>query len=268
MPMSPSFPTQVPAGSSVRRPETVVRFRPYAIYVQILFTLVFAASVLGFTVAAFFGARDVTIDASHGTSLLVVTRTYPLFGARRDSYGLAAIQGTGLRSRVTKNGVLTYGVMLRAGGEESISFAYAARGRQAQKQAIDAFLADPGAPPLHIPYDRGNPWAFLLCGFSLIMLWTLWTMWQSATVRFEWWRRAVVLERRRWPLPLWTRAFQVEELTGARVDERGPRRRRTYRVVLILRTGEGVPLLTGWGGGGIGPNQDAADRISAAIAKP
>jgi hypothetical protein len=83
-------------------------------------------------------------------------------------------------------------------------------------------------------------------------------------VRFEWWRRAVVVERRRWPLPLWTRSFQVEEVSGARVDLRGWTRRKTYRVVLTLRSGETVPVLDGWSNGTRLPDA-AAEAISMAL---
>jgi hypothetical protein len=245
--------------------ETLVPFQPYSFAVCVLFTLVFLAAAAGFLVFPFFGARDVTIDASHETSQLVVTKTYPLFGQRRDIYDLASIRGTSLRSRRAKNGSLTYALFLRTDlGEQSISFAYSPGWRQVQQRNVDAFLANPEAPPLHLSYDRGSPLIFLASIASVIFLWVLWTVWQSATVRFEWWRDAVVLERRRWPLPLWTRAFQLGELTGACVSERGYRSRKTYRVDLTLGSGETVPLLTTWGSSP-GPTGAAAAAINAAL---
>jgi len=266
--MPTAFPASAPSappGRGPERPETVVRYRPCALPARILFTLLFTAIGAAFIVGSFFAARRVAIDCSHQTSLCVVTRTYPLLGPRRRSIDLAGIRGTGLRSRRGKNGVISYALLLDTGaGPEPVSFQYAPRGRQAQKAALDAFLADPGAPPLHLDYDQGNPWAFLICLAPAIWVWVLWTLWQEATVRFEWWRGAVVLERRRWPLPLWTRAFRADEVAGASVDERGSRGRRTFRVELALRSGESVPLLTARGSGP-GLHEAAVAAINAAL---
>jgi len=190
-----------------------------------------------------------------------------LLGPRRETVSLEALLGTGLRSRVTKNHLLVYGVTLTTvAGEEDVSFNYVASGREAQKQTLDAFLADPGAPPLRLPYDRGAPWALLLFLVPLSWAWLLWTMWQRATVRFEPWRSAIILERRRWPLQLWTRAFHAGEVTGARADARTSRGRYSYRVVLTLASGEEVPLLNVWGNGGA-IHQEVANRINEALRK-
>ena len=248
--------------------ESVVLYRPCSPLARILFSLLFVGAIGGFAGMALFMTRTVRVDGSHGDSMLVITKTYPLFGARRELHDLASIQGTGLRSRVAKNGAVVYAVTLRtAGGEETITANYAAWGRQGQRRALDAFLAHPDAPPLHLLYDRGNPWGALFCIIPAIWLWVLWTLWQEATVRFEWWRNAVVLERRRWPLAPWSRALQLGELTGARVDERGVGRRKTFRVVLLLGSGEALPLLTFWASGG--PQAGAAAAgINAALARP
>jgi hypothetical protein len=133
----------------------------------------------------------------------------------------------------------------------------------AQQRALAAFLAHPEAPPLHLAYDRGHPYGLLLGAFGLVFAWVLWTIWQQATLRFEWWRRAVVLERRRWPLPLWTRAFQLSEVAGAGVEARSGRRP-TYRLLLNLRSGEDVPLLN-VRGSGPGYHQDLQDRINTEL---
>jgi hypothetical protein len=253
------------SGPGPARPETLVRYRPYGPVARILFTIMFAALAAGFLVFAFYVSSDVSVDASHQTGVCVVTRTFPLLGPRRESYPLAAILGTRMHSRVTKNGVIAYAVSLStADGDRNISWQSAPRGRQAQKRALDAFLADPGAPPLHLGYDQGSPVAFLLGLVPLVWLWVLWTLWQQATVRFEWWRRAVVLERRRWPLPLWTRAFQTGEIAGTQVDQRGYRGRRSYRIALTLGSGEAVPLLGVWSGSAAAP-QAAAAELEAAL---
>lgn len=244
------MPTQVPAPGGERRDETLVLFTPFPPAQRLFFTLFFLAMIVGFTFLAGLATRDVTLDASHGTGQLVITRTYPLLGPRRDFLSLASVLGTGLRSRVAKGGGLTYALTLRtAEGEDTFSSTYARDGRQARKRDLDAFLADPEAPPLHLLYDQGSPWGFLVLIAPAAWLWVLWTLWQEATVRFEWWRGALVLERRRWPLRLWTRAFRLGEVAGAEVVEKQARRRPTYRVVLTLATGEEVPLLDVSGAG-------------------
>ena len=240
---------------------------PYSLTIRILLTLLFAATTAGFTALVLYSMRDVTLEADHATAQLAIVRTYPVLGPRRETLALGAIQGTGLRSRLARNRGLVYGVtLITAAGEEDVSFNYEPTGREAQKQALDAFLADPGAPPLGLPHDRGGPWALLLFLVPLSWAWLLWTMWQQATVRFEPWRSAIVLERRQWPLRLWTRAFHAGEVTGARADARTSRGRYSYRVVLTLASGEEVPLLTVWGNGGA-IHQDVANRINEALGK-
>ncbi len=247
--------------------ERVYRFRPYGLALRLFYTALFSGAALAMVFAAFFVAREVTLDCSRDTGTCVITRTYPLFGSRRESHPLAAIEGTGLRQRTAKNGALNYAVTLRtARGEIGLSAVYAGAGRMRQKRELDAFLAHPEAPSLHLAYDRGSPYGFLLCLFSLFLLLNLWSMWQEATVRFQDWRRAVVLERRRWPLPLWSRALPAGQLTGTRIATRGMRRRRTYRVLLLLATGEEVPLLKGWGGARFERYRQAADDLDLLIA--
>jgi len=237
-----------PAGPG--REETCIIYEPYPWYARVFFTVLFLCAAVGFAVLALLTLRDVTVDCSHATGQCVLTRTYPMAIVRRELIALDAIRGTGLRGRATKNGGRAYAVTLvTAAGEDTLSSTYAPRGRQAQKRALDAFLADPDAPPLHLAYDTGSPFGLLLLFAPLVWLYVLWTLWQQARLRFETWRGAIVLERRRWPLAPWSRAFQRQEVTGAYVDERIGRRQTTYRVVLTLASGEEVPLLTVGGSG-------------------
>ena len=104
-----------PSARGPERQETVVRYRPCALPSRILFTLLLSTLGAGFIVFAFFAARQVAVDCSRQTGLCVVTRTYPLFGPRRQSFDLAAIGGTSLRARRGKNGVLSYAVLLDTG---------------------------------------------------------------------------------------------------------------------------------------------------------
>ena len=246
--------------------ETSVRYRTSGPVVRVTATIFIGAATIAFIWMAFFMARQVVVDCNRDLGTCVITRTYPLFGAQRSYLALADLRGTGLRSRRTKNGAMTYAVTLRTQtGEEVVSASYAIRGRMAQKRALDAFLANPEAPPLHLVYDEGSPFGLLLGLFALVNLWVLWTTWQEATVRFERWRQAVVLERRRWPLPLWTRAFPAREVTGARVQDRGWRGRNSkLRMVLTLDSGEEVPLLGPWGGGR-GYHDDIEASLNAEI---
>ena len=257
-------PLSVPAASREGM-ETCIRFRPSGVANRMFATLFFSACALGFIGLAFFLARDVTVDLSHDTGLCVLTYQYPALGHRRTIIPLKAIHGTGLIISTAKGGRLVYTVtLLTTHGVEKISALTAAQGRQAQKRAIDAFLAQPDAPPLHLLYDQGSGIGLLVAAMALFMAFVLWSLWQEATVRFEWWRRAVVLERRRWPLALWTRAFQLEELAGVRINERSYRRRISYQAVLTLRSGEDVPLLGIWGSGER-HYRDVEDRLKAEI---
>ena len=249
--------------------ETLIRHRPYSAAILWLLTLVMGCAGLAILGLPFYMARDVAVDASRGSGQLVITRTYPLLGPRREVLPLAGIRAAGLRSRTTKNGPPVFGVtLLTDAGERDIASEYAGTGRQAQQRALAAFLADPEAAPLHLDYDRGSAWGFLLYLTSLVWLWVLWTIWQEATLRFEWWRRAVVLERRRWPLPPWSRALRLDEVAGVRVDERGgaARRQHGYRVVLSLAGGEDLPVLRSWSSDGPRARATAA-RISEALAR-
>jgi hypothetical protein len=247
--------------------DRVCRFRPYGPALRLAYTVLFAGMALALVVAAFFVAREVAVDGSRDSGSCVITRTYPLFGAFRERLPLAAIQGTRLRARTLKNGVQAYAVHLRtAQGETALSMSYEPAGRQRQQQELDAFLGNPGARSLHLVYDRGNPYGFLLCLASLALLLILWPVWQEATVRVQDWRGAVVLERRRWPLPPWTRTLPRNQVTGTRIATRGNRRRPTYRVHLVLATGEEVPLLQGWAGDRLAWYQRTADDLDRLIA--
>jgi len=255
----------VPAGAGAGL-GTLIRYQPNPPLTRVCFSFLFTAAMIGFLCAALFLTRDVDVDCAHGDASFVVTMTYPLLGHRRTFLDLGAIRGTGLRMRRGKNGVLTYAVTLRtAAGEDVFSAAYAPLpGRLAQKRALDAFLRHPEGPPLHLAYDRGNPFGFLVGLFALVMVWVLWTIWQQATLRFEGWRRALVLERRRWPLAPWTRAFQLGEVAGVEVETSWSRRRPTYRLVLNLHSGEEVPLLN-VRGSGLAYHEDLRRRISAEL---
>ena len=70
----------------------------------------------------FYMARDVAVDASRGSGQLVITRTYPLLGPRREVLPRAGIRAAGLRSRTTKNGPPVFGVtLLTDAGERDIA---------------------------------------------------------------------------------------------------------------------------------------------------
>lgn len=90
---------------------------------------------MGTLLPASFLAGNVTVDASHRTGTCLVTRTFPLFGERHRRYDLATLHGADLRSRIARNGLVTYGVTLKTpGGEEDVSSSYVAQERQEQQR--------------------------------------------------------------------------------------------------------------------------------------
>ena len=248
--------------SPVGAQERVYRVRPYGLALRLFYTVLFTGAAVGVAITAFFVAREVALDCSRAAGTCVITRTYPLFGARRERFPLAAIQGTRLRQRATKNGALAYAVLLRtAQGDLEMSANYATTGRLAQKRDLDAFLGDPETPALHLTYDQGSPFGLVLGLFSLVMLVPVWSLWQEARVHCQDWRQTVVLERRRWPLPVWSRSLPRDQVAGNRIATRGVSSRRTFQLRLVLTTGEEVPLLQGWAGAPFAWYQQAAGEL-------
>jgi hypothetical protein len=242
-------------------------FHPWSLPMRIVISVLFIALMAGVAFTAAIGARDVDLDADHGAGMLVITRTDPLRGTSRESIPLAAVRGTVLAARRAKNGRRVYGVELEldTGEDLEISSVRQFQGRQGQKRAIDAFLADPGAPPLHLRYDQGHPAMLALLGIIPLLLLVIRGFWLGARVRLERWRGQLWLERSRWPLARWSRSFSAGEIRQARVDDkRGSKGGRVYRVILVLASGEEVPLLKVWGNA-VRPHREAAEWINARL---
>ena len=147
-------------------------------YSRFLLTGVLVTGLAACTALATLTTRRVKVEASHAAGALRVLRTWPLVGDLAETYALGAIHGTGLRSRADGPGRRASAVTLKTdSGEIPLSTTYATDGREAQKQALDRFLADPSAQPLGLVYDRGNPAAFLALPALVVLLLAVRMLW-------------------------------------------------------------------------------------------
>ena len=158
--MVPTIP-YAPTPAVVPGPEPGTVFRTWSGPVRAWMTLLDLAMAVLLTFLTLVAAGTVVLDASHATWECVITRSYPLLGEHKETHPLAAVQGTTLLRRFSR-GRTSFAVALRlAQGDVTLSSQYARTGRDQRKRPIDAFLADPGAPPLHLVYDPGNPMPLL-----------------------------------------------------------------------------------------------------------
>jgi hypothetical protein len=126
---------------------------------------------------------------------------------------------------------------------------------------VGAFLADPQAARLDVAY--GSRWAsgrgglvFVLPFVALIGLLT-----RRVRVIVDGTSRQVRVQRSRFPLPPSEEGFDLDEVTGAEVQEsEGSRSGTTYRVALVLSDGRTVPLRDSYGSG-----RDAKEKAVARI---
>jgi len=229
--------------------QEVVRYRPWSAFFRVFMTALLApilGLVLGMT---FLGTRTVTVDASRATGLLVVARYHPLSGTRRQVFALAGLRGTALFRSRDKHGRDTYSLALVTdSGRERISILGAGPERLAQQRRLDQFLADPGAPPLHLVYDQPRLQNLFVLLFVPILLGILRGFWLRAAIRVEAWRDTVLVERGRWPLGREVLTLRRGDVARAYVQERPGRRQTNARLALALTSGETVPVLTSWGG--------------------
>jgi len=227
-------------------PPSVVVYRPNGAFWRIVGT---ALLVLNFAAAAYFAAwaaGRVTVDCSRPAGSCTVTSTYPVHGTVRRSYPLDSIDDVEIVRVSSGDGVRL--VLKTASGPVPLSrTTEAAWLRQYQRRTIHNFLLDGRMDTVHVDYDVPS-WASVGWLFwALLPLLSLFGIWRRARLRFDWVSKAVILERSRWPLAgITSRAFSLDDVTGADVDER-PSGGSTneYRLVLTLASGDRVPLLFG-----------------------
>jgi hypothetical protein len=244
----------------------VVVYRPQPVWAAVMISAMMLG-MLGFmmVMAAEF-VRTVTLDLSRSDDACTITRSYPLFGDSVERYPLSSIRGTRLVVSTGKHGSRSYEVQLTTAGDPvrlSLRTSPLSE-RDPQKRQIDAFLAG-SAPRLHLVYDEASwtgAWTLL---FSLLPLFFLRFMWQRARITIDPAGRVLRVERPRWPLRAATESFPLGEVTTADVREtRGSRGGRVYRVVLVLTSGQDVPLLRAYTNA-YSLHARAAERIKLAL---
>lgn len=147
-------------------------------YSRLMLMAVLATGLAGCAALATLTTHRVKVEASHAAGALKVLETWPVVGDLSETYRLEAIHGTGLLGRVDRLGRTASAVTLKTDrGEVPLSRIYETTGRDAQKHALDAFLADPSAQPLGMVYDRGNPLAFLALPAVVVLVLGVRVMW-------------------------------------------------------------------------------------------
>jgi hypothetical protein len=226
-------------------PPSVVVYRPNGAFWRWFGT---ALLLLNFAAAAYFAAwaaGRVTVDCSRATGSCTVTSTYPVRGTVRRSYALDSIDDVEVVRVSSGDGV---GLALKTtGGPVALSrTTEAAWLRQYQRRTIHNFLLDGRMQTVHVDYDEPSVGSIVWLFWGVLPLLSLFGIWRRARLRFDWVSKAVILERSSWPLGRTSRAFSLDDVTGADVDER-PSGGSTneYRLVLTLASGDRVPLLFG-----------------------
>ena len=248
---------------SISEPATVIRYRAngplWLLYLTGASLLLFAA---GLIVAAAEASRA-WLDCSRTTHLCTLVQARPGQPTLFRSLPIPSIR----RVELTRTKSAAFLDLVTTAGDVRVSSRSGSlASREAQKQTIEAFLADGAIGSVHVDLDKPSPMAFVLLGFSVATLFFLRFSFRRAVVRFDWMSRVVVVERPRWPWPPWTRVFQLDEITGAEVSVDLTRRdRELYSVVLITSSGPNLTLLARTSSG---PDQHerVAARIRAAIA--
>ncbi|HEX8790794.1 MAG TPA: hypothetical protein VF765_07565 [Polyangiaceae bacterium] len=209
--------------------------------------------------------RTVTLDLSRADDACTITRSNPV-GDDVEKHPLSSVEGTRLVTIRGKHGTLSYEVELTTATAtislSSMSGSLALR--QAQKRQIDAFLAGKD-PSLHLVYDVGGGLGYLMLLVCVIPLIVLRTMWLSARVTVDAASRVLTIARSRWPLGTASESIPMGEIENVDVSqERNRKGGRVYRVVVILRSGQRVPLLK-MSSNVLGPHRRAADQLRAAL---
>jgi hypothetical protein len=244
----------------------VVVYRPMPTWLAVLLTLAMLAFPIGGCIGMLQLTRIVALDLSRPDDACTITRTYPIYGDAVEKHALSSIRGTRLVAIRGKHGSMSYEVQLTTPGEpirlSSVHGPHALR--DAQKRQIDAFLA--GADPsLHLVYDTGGGAGWLMLLFAVVPLLFVRMLWMGARVSVDAASRMLTIERSRWPLGATAESIPIGEIENVDVREaRGRKGGRVYRVVVIMRSGQEVPLLK-VSSNILRPHRRAADQIRAAL---
>jgi hypothetical protein len=133
--------------------------------------------------------------------------------------------------------------------------------KRAVVDAVERFAADPSAARLEVAY--GSRWADSIGALAFILPFAGVFLLLTRRVRVTVDRAGglVAIERSRYPLSPATQTLALSEVAGAEVEvSSGGRGGSTYRVALVRRDGDKVPLTTGYSSG-----KDAKERCAEAI---
>jgi hypothetical protein len=244
----------------------VVFYRPTPTWLGLLLSVVMLAFVVGSGAATLQLTRRVTLDMSRPDDMCTITRSYLLLGDYAEKHALSGIRGTKLISSRDKHGYVSYGVQLTTVDQPirvSSSFRPYAE-RDAQRRQIDAFLVGT-EPSLHLLYDAGGGVGFMMLLVAVVPLLLLRQLWQGARVTVDPASRMLTVTRTRWPLRAASESIPIGEIENVDVRAvRGRKGGRLYRVALIMRSGQEVPLLRA-ASNMLGPHRRAADALRAAV---
>lgn len=203
---------------------------------------------LGCSVTAFTAASTVAFDCARATGRCTLTTTDPLGGRSAEDVPLASIASTSIVSIHGKNGT-RYAIALdmRGGEPRKLSSRYGDLDvRKAQKQPIDAFLADPRQPALHVDYDASDPsvFGFILQGVVLVLL--VYVLGVHARLRFDAPAGTLHVAQKLWFFTTSARTFPLGDLRAFEVDTSlGPKGGTVYQAVMVLADGRRLAPLTG-----------------------
>jgi hypothetical protein len=131
--------------------------------------------------------------------------------------------------------------------------------------AVSAFVADKDAGSLDVSY--GSRWADNLSGLFVLLpvAGIIGLLSRRVRVIVDRASRQVRVQRSRFPLPAGEEGYELDQVTGAEIQEsRGGKGGTVYRVALRLKEGGTVPLTSGYSSGR-GAKEEAVDRIVAAL---
>jgi hypothetical protein len=216
------------------------------------------------------GLRSVVVDGSRTTGVLRITREWMGVPVGRETLPLATIRGSRLVEGHGRRAAFYRVVLDTDRGARDLSTVASGEDRINQREALETFLKDPDAPAFRLVYDPPAYETALFLFFLFLPLAALQFLWQGVSIRLEAWRDTVTVERTRWPLRPVIQSLPRHEVVRAQVEvqpNRSSRQDPMYRILLVLASGQEVPLFKGW----VAARrtlESAAREINAALGQP
>lgn len=211
----------------------------------------------------------VTLRCARSTGACVLERRYPVLGVRSETVPLTSIREVVLReSRGRRASTWEVGLVTDQGTLE-LSDRHADRPlRAAQQEAIQRFLADPGAATLELPYNQPTTenlvgMGVIGGGLVLFLAFLVWTNWQL--VRVELVDEELTLTTRRWPLPPRIRRFSRSAIRKGALRSKDGLVGHAYAGVLVHVDGHDIELLEGRHGADMEGQRAMLARVNALL---